>query len=85
LLGRCGRSLLGRLGVAKWPLRAACAGKGLRGWGGEGAWMAGRLGQAVVWWPSFFSFILFSFSISCFFHNFFKIAPNELKPISKFF
>jgi hypothetical protein len=32
-----------------------------------------------------FFFILFSFSISGFFHNFFKIAPNELKPISKFF
>jgi hypothetical protein len=83
LLGRCGCCLLGQLGVANWPLHARVRGNGLRG---GGAWVAGRLGQAAVRWPSFFfSFIIFSFSISCFFHNFFKIAPNELKPISKFF
>jgi hypothetical protein len=85
LLGRCGRCLMGRLGVAKWPLRARMHGKGLRGGGGGGGGAGGGAPPGAGGRVYFFSFILFSISISCFFHNFFTIAPNELKPISNFF
>jgi hypothetical protein len=33
----------------------------------------------------FFSFSIFLFLFSYFFHNFYILAPNELKPVSKFF
>jgi hypothetical protein len=56
-----------------------------RAWAaGARGWLDGP-GRGPVAEFLFFFFILFSFSISGFFHNFFKIAPNELKPISKFF
>jgi hypothetical protein len=67
---------------AAWCLLLAAAGAGAHGPLRARGWLDGP-GRGPV--AEFLFFILFSFSISGFFHNFFKIAPNELKPISKFF
>jgi hypothetical protein len=42
-------------------------------------------GRGPVGRAPFLSFLFFSFSPSSFFYNFCILAPNELKPISKFF
>jgi hypothetical protein len=59
---------------AEWRLLPAAAGDGADGPHGPSGWAGlGPVGQ------------IFFFLFSYFFHNFYILAPNELKPISKFF